>query len=127
MNINNYTTQELEDEIKRRQHSPEGVWEITTEGDCEGRSITRIGAFKGHFGDLALKHAKAAMYSLDLKKSKEDPIVDNSAEQASVTVPYEISGSNDKAVQVRVMQLWLGPDWIVEPHNYYRTVLIKRK
>lgn len=68
MNISKVPTEDLYQEIKRREAikyakentlgSPIGEWKVTTEGDCEGRMVKDLGVFKGHIVDIALKLAK---------------------------------------------------------------------
>jgi len=33
--------------------SPIGWWKVTTEGDCEGRSVRQCGTFYGHIAEIA--------------------------------------------------------------------------
>ena len=58
--IEHVPTQALLDEVDRRanvkEHGydrPVGVWKVTTEGDCEGRSTLALGTFAGHIVDIA--------------------------------------------------------------------------
>ena len=48
--------------------NPVGFWEVSTEGDCEGRSMKRLGIFNGHFCDIAFGLADKCCYSLHFKK-----------------------------------------------------------
>lgn len=53
---------------KKSWENPEGFWEVSTEGDCEGRSMRRLGIFKGHYCDIALALADQCCYSLHFRK-----------------------------------------------------------
>ena len=33
--------------------NPYGIWIVTTEGDCEGRSTRHLGVFQGYIDDIA--------------------------------------------------------------------------
>lgn len=44
--------------------SPFGSWEVTTEGDVEGRTVHRLGIYHGHVAVVALHLAKHPGYSL---------------------------------------------------------------
>ena len=44
-----------------------GLWDVTTEGYCEGRSTRHLGVHQGHFDEVALKFADKAYYGLCLK------------------------------------------------------------
>lgn len=48
--------------------NPIGFWEVTTEADCEGRGVRRIGIYNGHYCDIAVGLANQACYSLHFKK-----------------------------------------------------------
>lgn len=41
-----------------------GLWHVTTEGDCEGRSTKDLGVHEGHLDDIAFALAGACYYSL---------------------------------------------------------------
>lgn len=41
-----------------------GLWKVTTEGDCEGRSIRDLGTFKGYIDEIAFALADKCFYSL---------------------------------------------------------------
>lgn len=49
---------------------PEALWEITTEGDCEGRTINSLGIEYGNIFDLARKYSGHCMYSLRFERAK---------------------------------------------------------
>lgn len=42
----------------------DGLWEITTEGDCEGRSVRRLGIHEGNLVELAARFSNKNYYSL---------------------------------------------------------------
>ena len=48
--------------------NPNGVWQVTTEGDCEGKSVRNLGVFSGRLDEIAFALSKKAMYSLTFKK-----------------------------------------------------------
>ena len=45
-----------------------GLWHVTTEGDCEGRTTKDLGVHEGHLDDIAFALASAAYYSLHFKR-----------------------------------------------------------
>lgn len=55
--------------------NPIGYWDVSTEGDCEGRSMRRLGIFKGHFADIALALADKCCYTLWFTKVDEDKMI----------------------------------------------------
>lgn len=44
-----------------------GIWQVTTEGDCEGKSITDLGIHEGYIDDIAFKLGSKVYYSLCFK------------------------------------------------------------
>lgn len=47
--------------------SPVGVWEVSTEGDCEGRTTKQLGIHKGHIIDIAFNLSGEVAYGLSFK------------------------------------------------------------
>lgn len=47
--------------------TPVGLWEVTTEGDCEGRTTRHLGTFEGHVADIARLLSREAYYSLKFR------------------------------------------------------------
>lgn len=80
--IREATDEELVAELQRRQAtakqleaaaqgneyaqkvSPVGLWRVTTEGDCEGRTTRQLGVYDGHIADIAARLADRVYYSL---------------------------------------------------------------
>jgi len=54
--------------------SPVGVWNVQTEGDCEGRSIRSLGVFEGHIVDIAASLAQFAMYDLSFSPATKEQL-----------------------------------------------------
>lgn len=42
-----------------------GIWHVTTEGDCEGRTTTDLGVHEGYLDQVAFDLAGEAMYTLE--------------------------------------------------------------
>lgn len=53
--------------------SPIGWWNVTTEGDCEGRSVRDLGTFYGHVAEIALA-TEGCYYSLKFEPHPEMPV-----------------------------------------------------
>lgn len=45
-----------------------GTFDVTTEGDCEGRSTRKLGTFTGYLDELAFALADKCTYSLEFAK-----------------------------------------------------------
>lgn len=44
------------------------IWQVTTEGDCEGRSVKNLGYFVGGVDEIAMHLANQCSYSLRFNK-----------------------------------------------------------
>lgn len=44
-----------------------GLWKVTTEGDCEGRSIRDLGTHEGYIDEIAFALADKCCYSLNFR------------------------------------------------------------
>lgn len=42
-----------------------GLWKVTTQGDCEGRSIRNLGTYEGNIDEIAFALADECCYSLN--------------------------------------------------------------
>lgn len=54
--------------MKEEYKNPFGTWEVTTEGDVEGRSRKNLGTHTGNVDDIALHLADKCYYVLNFKK-----------------------------------------------------------
>ena len=54
--------------LDKNYHDPYGTWQVTTEGDVEGRSIRHLGTYEGFIDDIAKALASEVYYSLNFKK-----------------------------------------------------------
>lgn len=48
-----------------------GIWTVTTEGDCEGRSVRNLGTYEGYIDEIALNLAGRAYYGLRFEPAKQ--------------------------------------------------------
>ena len=86
-----------------------GLWTVTTEGDCEGRTVKQLGTFIGHFDDVALHLADQAYYGLRMKYTtqKEQTLRKTGSE---VEVSFDIeTGTWDIGTYPRaeIVRIWL--------------------
>lgn len=49
---------------------PKGVWRVTTEGDCEGRSIRDLGTHEGYLDEIAKNLSSLAYYALRFQRMR---------------------------------------------------------
>jgi len=98
--------------------NPYGVWEVTTEGDCEGRSITHLGTFTGYFDVIALNLAKSCYYTLDFKRIDIGNNLVPTKNEVSVRI-WEM-GNNIKQYE----QLLTDRDVYIKESKFFKSVII---
>ncbi|MFA5186530.1 MAG: hypothetical protein WC551_08660 [Patescibacteria group bacterium] len=142
MSLNNFSDQDLHEELARREQerrdrgiipdSPTGWWEVSTDGDCEGKSTNNLGLHYGHIGDIALALAGAAMYSLYFKPAPDPRGRDNrrtTMGKSNICVMgiAHIKNNTISPQELSKLREFFGPEWEVQTGNYYQSVDIKKK
>lgn len=137
--FNNISDAELKAELKRRAEerakhylkvsSPVGTWKITTEGDCEGRTTQQLGTHSGELAEVLLGLGKSALYSLWVHPIEDMPAVPVKAPSANFYYGDLVNSGFDDRVEkaVQEFQKFFGPNYIVEPGQWYKSLVIKRK
>ncbi len=95
-----------------------GVWIVSTEADCEGRSAKRLGIYEGHIDEIALHLADKAMYSLFFSRY-----------EAIISIPGEATGANvsvnlseiEKVDIAALNSMFSERPISVRPSNYYHS------
>ena len=70
----------------REVFKPNGVWNVTTEGDCEGRTTKQLGVHVGHITDIAYYLRGESYYSLHFEKQNLVPAVNQIPKTTEVHV-----------------------------------------
>lgn len=103
-----------------------GRWNVTTEGDVEGRTTIQLGTHEGHIDEIALHLAKKCYYSLTFKLV--EPITTFEPAKKKVNVQLDIeSGTWDmKSEELvdKMKELFADRPVHVEPCNYYASFTI---
>ena len=73
----------------RIQYEAYGIWNVTTEGDCEGRTTTQLGIHEGFIDEIAFALADKSGYSLTFKQV-ENVKLDMTPKKDSVHVQLDI-------------------------------------
>lgn len=55
-------------ELESKHFEPMGLWSVTTEGDCEGRTTKQLGEHVGNIFDIAKQLAGQSYYQLSFKR-----------------------------------------------------------
>lgn len=118
---------EKEDRKKPIPFNPEGVWKVTTEGDCEGRSTRQLGTYEGHILDVVRQLAGQAYYQLTFERVKPEVAIrrykgSRRSVQFHVTGEREKLPSGDSNAQFRALAQHLRDGESLKEGNYYNAV-----
>jgi hypothetical protein len=86
-NLSRLSDEDLQAELERRKKerknaqyidnlNPVGTWKVTTEGDCEGKSVKSLGTHVGHVADIAFALRTSAMYNLNFSPVPVDIVAE---------------------------------------------------
>lgn len=76
--------------VPQKYQEAYGIWSVTTEGDCEGRSVRQLGTFEGHLDEIAQRLSGQCYYSLQFKPAKSLPQIPEAPDNGSVNVTLDI-------------------------------------
>lgn len=105
---------------KLNKHNPYGTWKVTTEGDCEGRSIKKLGTHTGYIDEIAFGLANKCAYSLDFDRVENDH-VDLSPKSSEVNVRIEM---HDKGTAERYFK---NRPCFVKKCTFYKSITLYRE
>lgn len=95
--------------VKSPYDNPYGVWEVSTEGDCEGKTTKRLGVYSGYIDEIALMLADHCVYSLEFSQLnivKVDNGANFTPKRKSVSVVLGIgSGTWDMSAHERALAM----------------------
>lgn len=105
----------MKNTTKKSWNYPEGYWQVTTEADCEGRSMKTLGFFKGNYAEIALALADKCCYSLHFARipveDMELPVTKEDGRTVCVT--FSDGYLIDRALIAKDVQKVLGEKFIV--------------
>jgi hypothetical protein len=113
--------------------SPVGTWQVTTEGDCEGRTVKNLGVYKGHVADIAAMLADKTCYSLRFSPAQDPVVVQDNGKAISVALSLDIeSGTWDihgdqraDAIRAWLLRAPSTREYEVGAGTYYAAVSLK--
>lgn len=158
MNLNEFSVDQLKAELEKREASaarrksmePDanygmdanwvkmseyGTWEVTTEGDCEGRTTKNLGTYEGNLSDIAFALADQCYYSLHFTPARIlKPVIKNGPQEVNIQLSID-SRTWDQERERRAVNVgaWLQKDgnpkidFTAEPSNYYASVKLVRR
>lgn len=113
--------------------APEQLWEITTEGDCEGRTVKELGTHKGYLVDLAARFADQACYTLYFKaveaktlpECKELPVDGVAVALDIKSTTWDLNPQQRALVMQEILSRYSPGSVKVEPGTYYASFVLK--
>lgn len=117
-----------EQEMTPIAFDPEGTWKVTTEGDCEGRSINHIGTYKGNILDIVKDLSARAYYKLTVSRVVDSEL--STQRSAYKEVSFNINWEkgielHNKKDHLRALTQHLRDGETLEESNYHGSVLLK--
>jgi hypothetical protein len=106
--------------------NPVGWWEVTTEGDCEGKSTKLLGVHYGHVAGIALSLGNKGGYSLSFYPAKQPKDVTETPkepeEYIAVTKEIHIHFPNG-IYSINIVEKFLNTNLVtVSESKYYKSV-----
>lgn len=96
-----------------------GTWKVTTEGDCEGKTVTQLGTYTGFVDEIAKALADRAFYKLSFERLQPSEI----RVIESVAVDFSIKSKTwDLTAKERatiMKEVFKGRPVRVEESNYF--------
>lgn len=90
-------------EFKKPYDKAYGFWYVTTEGDCEGRSITDLGVFEGNIDTIALALADRCYYYTLYFTAVDPTAYDKAPKKDEINISiYGASGMYDMTKEERL-------------------------
>jgi hypothetical protein len=112
---------------------PYALWNVTTEGDCEGKTIKKLGKWEGFIDEIALYLEPEAFYKLEftyVASVATEELIRHKQRSSSVHVCLDInSGTWDKLPQdiSEVKEIFKDRPVEIIPSNYYASFKIISK
>ena len=90
-------------EFKKPYDKAYGFWHVTTEGDCEGRSIIDLGVFEGNIDTIALALADRCYYYTLYFTAVDPTAYDKAPKKDEINISiYGASGMYDMTKEERL-------------------------
>lgn len=109
--------------------NPYGLWEVTTEGDCEGRTVKRLGIHEGFVDEIAFALGNQCGYSLRFRRIFPDEAkLDTTPKINKVSISFDIKSATwDMTAEERadvIAEAFKDRDIRVSLGTYYASVEI---
>ncbi len=125
----NKTLPQKKNTLEEKFGTPVRWWEVSTEGDCEGKSSKHLGIHYGHIAEIAFSLGNQGGYQLYFEPREMDSTHGspeyNHPNRQAVCKEIHISIGNETWLKGRegVLEVWLDcPEVKVKPSNYHGAV-----
>jgi DNA-directed RNA polymerase subunit RPC12/RpoP len=119
------------DTLPEQYKSTFGVWNVTTEGDCEGKSIKNLGQYEGHIDEIALYLADKCYYSLCFRPTQKPETITLNPTRESTNIMLDISSKTwdvkDDVLLLTMKDLFKDRPVEINHCNYFASFSIKKK
>lgn len=111
--------------------NPYGTWIVTTEGDCEGKTVKDLGTYVGYIDEIAFGLANECTYTLEFSPVIWSKVLPKSIAK-SVNITFGIDSGTwpiDSSREERLKffrEVFKNRDVDVEDCNYYASVTLTR-
>lgn len=114
-------------------NTPYGMWKVTTEGDCEGRSTKDLGIHEGFIDEIAFTLANQACYKLTFSPAKVNKEFARKPKAKTVSISLDIDSKtwnmqpNERVEFIKRLFKDRLINFDIEAGSYYASVTLKRK
>ncbi|MEC4565447.1 hypothetical protein L8C07_05775 [Paenibacillus sp. CMAA1739] len=105
-----------------------GIWEFSTEGDCEGRSTKHLGTYQGNIFDGIKKYGNQSYYRLACKKvGSYKPSKESISKKVHFTVYDQAVKLNDPEDAISKLKSSVPAGHSLTGSNYYGCIALEWK
>ena len=117
--------------MTKNYNSSYGLWKVTTEGDCEGKTTRNLGIYEGNISDIAFYLKDKCEYSLRFSPAKATKIdSDDVTHYGCVNISLDIDSGTwnmspeDRVNYFKILLYTENREHVitVEPGQYYASV-----
>lgn len=122
--------------VTERFGGPVQLWDVYTQGDCEGKSTKIIATEYGHIADLALKYRNHREYTIKFQVHEPEPKEDdpeeadvNEGDQVEIELGINagLKNANHKEKAIAINKWMKRDDIAINAFGNYGGVIIRKK
>lgn len=115
--------------VSKEYKNAYGTWEVTTEGDCEGRTIKYLGIWTGYLDEIAFSLADQCEYSLRFTKSEQKQVKKTKAKDVNVSLNVDSNTwhMSDEELVAEMKNIFKNRNVDVNKCCYYASFTLSKK